>query len=432
MGGESISGFRERLESLLSDAVTEVRPEIAVRRALKEVSIPAEGPVNVVAVGKAALPMAGAVEERFGGRCRGLVLCKEGFGGSCAHLEVMEGTHPYPSQRNLEHTKRITDFIGDLREEDFLLVLISGGASALLVHPREGIALEDKIAATRTLVKRDVPIQRINCIRKHLSSIKGGGMLRLTPAGRILSLILSDVPGNDLEAIGSGPTVPDPTTFEDCLEIMEAHGLRDDLPPRVVRYLEEGAAGLHEETLKPSSPEASKATNIIVADNSRALERLCRGAEDLGWRTTILARDLQCSLHEALRLFEREAERRRRSGVEYPVLLAAGGEVTLEVRGDGKGGRNQQFALELAGILRETAPAVGGALATDGNDGPTDAAGGIVDHESWERMERAGISPEAAIERNDAYNALKASGDLLITGPTRTNVCDLYFCLLLP
>ena len=388
--------------------------------------------IIVVGFGKASARMARALEGILGERIsQGLVITAPGYGVPTKRIEVVEASHPVPDERGLTAAARILDLVESAGVHDLVIVLISGGGSALLTLPWEGIPLEDLATLNRLLLRSGATIQEINAVRKHLSQVKGGRLAAAAYPARSLSLILSDVVGDPLDVIASGPTSPDPTTFADSVAVLKRHGIWDRVPETVRRHLERGLAGEVPETPKPGNPLFEKVRNIIVGSGRHAAQAAMDRAQGLGYNAAILTTTLEGEAREVgkfLAALARELVRHGRP-LPKPAALVLAGETTVTVRGRGLGGRNQEVALSAAIGISGLPDAVVASVGTDGVDGPTDAAGGMVDGESLERMATAGVDPKAALDDNDSHHALGASGDLIVTGPTGTNVADLLLVL---
>ena len=385
-------------------------------------------PVWLFGAGKAAAALARGVRSRLARETvRGRIIVKHGHGAEIPGVVVEEAGHPVPDEDSVRATARLLDDLRASGPEGRVLFLLTGGASALLVSPAPGISLEEKSRTNALLIASGADIHEINTVRKHLSAVKGGQLLPLLPEGRSAVLLISDVVGDDLTAIGSGPATADPTTFGEAIEVLDRHALVREAPPPVLRRLEEGAAGRIPET--PSRPERT-APHFILASNSLSLEAATRAARRLGYRPEIFGRDLVGGVHATARAFARRLS--ALAAEPGRAALLAGGELTLRVTGDGRGGRSQEFALvagsELEGCERAALLAAG----TDGSHGPTEAAGGFADGSSWIRARRSGLDPVAALGRNDSWTVLRALDDLLVTGPTGTNVMDLMVGLTRP
>ncbi len=388
--------------------------------------------VFVIGAGKASASMALAVERILGSRIRGgLINVKYGHTCPLDRIQLQECGHPVPDAAGLDGARRIAGIARQAGAGDLVLCLISGGASALLPLPSEPITLDEKQETTRLLLNSGAAIQEVNAVRKHLSAIKGGLLARLASPAVVLSLVLSDVIGDDLDVIGSGPTVPDRSTFSAARAILERYGLTARLPAAVRRRIERGAAGEIPETPKPGAPEFRRVNNLVVGGNELAVKAAAAAARACGFRTLVLSTRIQGETREVARVHAAIAQEIVASGVPVrpPACVISGGETTVTVRGDGLGGRNQEFvlaaAIELAGLDRVVVLSGG----TDGTDGPTDAAGALCDGRTLDRAGRLGLDASSFLERNDSYHFFEPLGDLLKTGPTRTNVMDVRLLL---
>ena len=338
-----------------------------------------------------------------------------------------------PDARGLAAAAEVEALARDLGRDDLLLVLLSGGASALLPSPAEGVTLEDKARTTALLLRAGATIHETNAVRKHLSWLKGGGLARAAAPARVVTLVLSDVVGDDLSTIASGPTVPDPTTFSDALVVLRRRGVLDDVPASVRARLQDGARGELPETPKPGEAVFRRVATRIVGSNRLSVEAAAREARRQGLRPLVLTTRLEGEAREAARVLVavlRECVESARP-VAPPLCLLAGGETTVTVRGDGQGGRNQELAVAAALALDGfPVPAVVASLATDGVDGASDAAGGIADDTTVSRAAALGLAPATAfLAASDTRNYLGPLGDLVVTGPTGTNVVDLVILL---
>lgn len=389
--------------------------------------------VLVVGGGKAVVPMAAAVEQLLKTRIdAGLVVTRYGHGGALSRIEVVEAGHPIPDRTGLAAGQRVLDLIKKAGERDLVIVLLSGGASALLPAPVEGVSLTDKQVVTTLLLRSGATIQEINAVRKHVSHLKGGNMATAAAPATVLTLVLSDVVGNDLAGIGSGPTVPDPTTFHDAMAILHHYDLWDKIPQAIKDHLVQGSRSGSSETPKPNHPAFAKVQNVIIGDVRVSLDAAAAQARRLGFHPVILSSSLTGEAREAAKVFGaiiREIVAADRP-VKRPAALLAGGETTVTVRGMGAGGRCQEFtlalALEIAGLKKVTAFACG----TDGVDGSTDAAGAVADGATLERAQALGMQPQRFLDQNDSYTFFHSLAQTLQTGPTRTNVTDLYCALI--
>jgi len=391
------------------------------------------GRVALVAVGKAAVPMARAAEEALGERLDEGLAVSTAAEGALDRVRLTTASHPVPDARGLAAAAEVESLARRLGPRDLLLVLLSGGASALLPSPAEGVALGDKARTTTLLLRAGATIHETNAVRKHLSRLKGGGLARAAAPARVVTLVLSDVVGDDLSTIASGPTVPDPTTFADALSVLRRLEILDDVPAPVRERLLAGARGEVEETPKPGDAAFRRAAARIVGSNRLSVEAAAREARRQGLRPLVLTTRLEGEAREAARVLVavlRECVESSRPAAP-PVCLLAGGETTVTVRGDGQGGRNQELAVAAAVSLDGfPVPAVVASLATDGIDGASDAAGGIADDTSVARAASLGLAPAAAfLAASDTRNYLGPLGDLIVTGATGTNVVDVVILL---
>lgn len=395
-----------------------------------------QGRTLVIGFGKAACPMAKAAEAILESLpYEGVVITKYGH---CARddraprkVRVFEGGHPVPDENGARGTRDLIDLLRGADETTLVLCLISGGGSALLCYPLEGITLEEKQKTTQLLLRAGADIFELNSVRKHLSSVKGGRLAQLAYPAKVVSLILSDVMGDKLDVIASGPTAPDTSSFHDALGVLDKYRLRPDVPGSVREALEKGSAGEIPETPKAGSPFFNRVQNLIIASNIIALETARRKAESLGYRAEILTSEMSGEAREMGRWLARHAlERKTSLGQAGKLCLISGGETTVTVRGNGIGGRNMELALGFADEIRGRDGVALLSAGTDGTDGPTDAAGAIVDGSTVAEAERRGINLREYLENNDSYRYLERSGGLLVTGPTGTNVMDIQIVIL--
>jgi glycerate-2-kinase len=435
---------RALLHALFQAGLEAVDPARAVRRAVKRAGhllqvglrrydLRRFDRVVAVGAGKASAGMAAALEAILGDRLEsGLIVVKYGHAAPSRRIEVQEAGHPVPDQAGQLAAGRLLRLVAGLSSNDLLFVLLSGGASSLLPVPLPGLTLSDKQRTTQLLLRSGARIQDINSVRKHLSAIKGGRLAAATKAA-VVSLILSDVLGDPVDAIGSGPTAPDETTYRDAAAVLRRHGLWTRVPARVRRCLERGRMRRrgHPETPKPGASLFRRVQNHLIGNNKACVDAVTQAATRAGLKPLILSTSLTGEAREAARVFgaiAREVTTRGRP-VPRPCCVIAGGELTVSVRGTGRGGRAQEFALaaalEIAGLARVWVAALG----TDGTDGPTDAAGAVVDGQTAADAARQGLDPWAALEDNDSYALLKKLRAHIITGPTGTNVNDLYLLI---
>ncbi|MBN1218265.1 MAG: glycerate kinase [Anaerolineae bacterium] len=398
--------------------------------------------VLVVGGGKAGAPMAAAVASVLGNRLTGgMVLVKHEHTlddpTATGPIEIIEAGHPLPDEAGLQGARKITDLLQSTTARDLILCLISGGGSALVTAPVMGVSLADLQALTQVLLGCGATINDINTIRKHISQLKGGQLARLAAPAPVVSLILSDVVGDPLDVIASGPTVPDPTTFHDAWSVLARYGVADDIPVSIRDHLSAGLAGQVSDTPKPGDPIFDRVQNVIVGSNRLAAWAAAETAELLGFNPVVLSTFIEGEAREvgqmaaglAKGVICGEAMHPAGKLISKPACLIFGGETTVTLRGNGRGGRNQEMALAAALALTGWEDILIACLATDGADGPTDAAGAFADGFTVARAARLGLDAADFLARNDAYHFFEPLGDLIITGPTRTNVNDLTLIL---
>jgi len=388
--------------------------------------------IFLVGSGKASNAMAQAIEEIFGDRLtKGVITTKYGHLLPLNKTKVIEAGHPIPDQKGYEGAKKIQRLLKESGPKDLVIFLLSGGGSALLPFPADRIDLEEKQEVTQFLLDCGADIKEINTVRKHISMIKGGWLAKWAYPSTVIGFILSDVVGDQLDVIGSGPTVPDSSTFGEAFEILKKYNLLKEISPSIQNHLRSGKEGKIEETPKPGEAVFEKVYNSLIGSNILALLEAKREAESLGFNTVILSSSIEGETREAARFHTAIAKEVIFSGnpIPRPACLLSGGETTVTVKGKGLGGRNQEFALagalEISGIERVVLLSGG----TDGTDGPTDAAGALADHTTVRRAKAMSMNPKAHLENNDAYPFFQKLGDLLITGPTHTNVMDVRILL---
>jgi glycerate 2-kinase len=398
--------------------------------------------VLVVGGGKAGAPMAAAVNEVLGPRLAGgIVVVKHEHvlddPTATGPIEIVEAGHPVPDEAGLQGAGRIAGLLRNTTNRDLVLCLISGGGSALMTSPIPGISLADLQSLTQVLLGCGATINEINTIRKHISQLKGGQLAQLASPAPVISLILSDVVGDPLEVVASGPTVPDPTTFGEAWSILERYGVLDDVPDSVTSHLSAGLNGSASDTPKPSVPVFDGVQNIIVGSNRLAAQAAATESQRLGFDTILLTTFLEGEAREVARaiaglakgLVRGETTHSSDRALLQPACLILGGETTVTLRGNGKGGRNQEMALAAALSVVDWDDILIAFLATDGTDGPTDAAGAFTDGSTVPRANRLGLDAEMYLAANDSYHFFEKLGDLIITGPTNTNVNDLALIL---
>lgn len=394
--------------------------------------------ILVIGAGKATAPMAQAVEEVIGNKINGgLIIVKYGHTYPLKKIRQIEAGHPLPDEAGVKGTEEIIKLIRGADEKTIVIFLISGGGSALLVSPADGITFEEKIEVTKLLLSSGARIDEINAVRKHLSKVKGGRLAEIAHPATFITLILSDVIGDRLDVIASGPTVPDSTTFQDTMEIIKKYNLIDRLPEGVMKILKKGIEKKIKETPKAGNSFFEKSQIVIIGSLKHALNAAREKAVSLGFDAEIIASELQGEARDAARYLSAKAikvQQSLKSG-EEPRCLISGGETTVTVKGSGLGGRNQElalaFALEIEGMKGIAMLSAG----TDGTDGPTDAGGAIIDGETVIEVKKFGLDPERYLNTNDSYTFFKKldflSGDThhIITGPTGTNVMDMQIII---
>ncbi len=383
--------------------------------------------IYVIGVGKASAKMAFALEHVLGERVKeGLVITPYQTQMKLKKIEIHIGGHPIPNEAGMKGTQQIVKLLKGLTKRDLVFAVISGGGSAMLTLPAPPVTLEDKRQLTRLMLECGANIDEINTLRKHLSQSKGGQLAKYASPAALVSLILSDVVGDRLDSIASGPTVPDDTTFADCMEIIEKYSLRDKVPLRVLHHLQEGLEGRVGETPKRGDPVFENCHHMIIGNNLLALREAAARAEKLGYRPVILSSYIEGEAREVA-IFHGSLVREVLSSgnpVPPPACLISGGETTVTVRGSGVGGRNLEFvlqsALEIDGLPRVTVLSAG----TDGVDGNSDAAGALADGDTVSKAAQLGLDPRSFLDNNDSYTFFKELEDLIVTGPTETNVLD--------
>lgn len=389
--------------------------------------------VWIIGAGKAGVPMLQAVNGLLGDKLEdGVIVVKEGYAGGHSQVgpvRILQAGHPVPDIRSVQAAAETSRLLSESGEGDLVISLISGGGSALLVSPPVGVSLEDIQALTSSLLASGARIDEINTLRKHLDQFKGGQLARLASPARIAALVLSDVVGDPLESIASGPTVPDPTSYQQALDILQRYDLVRPAPPAVLDHLRKGCAGHIPETPKTGDQVFQNVQNVIVGSNRLAALAAIRAAQQEGLDARLLTTYLQGEAREAGRFLAAIARQVSATGdpVSIPGCLVVGGETTVTLKGAGRGGRNQEIALSAVSPISGLVEILLVTLATDGGDGPTDAAGAVVTGETFSRAKQAGLDLQAALDQNNSYPFFDALGDLLKPGPTQTNVNDLVF-----
>ncbi|MEJ2718200.1 MAG: glycerate kinase [Deltaproteobacteria bacterium] len=438
-GNGNLERLRKDARQILNAALEAADPEIAVKRFVKlegddllvgsdtRISLRTFGRVLVVGGGKGSAPMGKALEDVLGDRLEGGVICvKYGHGLPLKKIRVMEAAHPLPDSAGEKAAQQIMTLLESAGSGDLVISCISGGGSALLPAPAEPVTLQQKEELTKRLLEVGADIHQINTVRKHLSLVKGGNLTRIAYPAFVGNLMLSDVIGDDPDTIASGPFVPDRSTFGEALEILRRYELLERAPKAAVRRIQDGAEGKVPENPKEGDEIFDRVRNVIVGSNIISLRAGEAMARELGYRALILSSTVRGDTTQAALFHSALAEEICSTGnpVAAPACLLSGGETTVVIKGSGFGGRNQEFALALVRTASRLPNTLFLSAGTDGTDGPTDAAGAVVDSRTLERAEAAGLNPDAFLARNDSYHFFHELGDLIMTGPTRTNVMD--------
>ncbi|MFO7666133.1 MAG: glycerate kinase [Desulfobacterales bacterium] len=435
--------LRKDASSIYYEGIKAVEPMAAVRRFCRrekkylftgkvKYNLDKLNNIFIIGAGKAGAPMASALEDILGEKItEGIVNVKYGHVADLKYVKLIEAGHPVPDKNGQAGASAILNLATRAKKDDLVICLVSGGGSALLPLPVPGLVLKDKQNTIKRLISCGATIHEINSIRKHTSLLKGGGLAKTVFPANLVALILSDVVGDDLDVIASGPTVCDSSTFDDCLRIIAKYDIEDKLPAKVVKHLYDGAKGKIPETPKAGDGIFEKTTNLIVGSNIEAVKSAKKKADSLKYNTLVLSSMIEGNTKDAACFHCAIAKEILKTGIpaSRPACIISGGETTVKVTGKGLGGRNQEFALEAAleiAGLENTVVLSGG---TDGTDGPTDAAGAFADSETLKRACALGMDPLKYLSDNDSYNFFKRLGDLFITGPTNTNVMDLRIVL---
>jgi hydroxypyruvate reductase len=408
---------RGLLQQMFAAAVAAAQPALCIPRYIPK---PPKGRLIVIGAGKASAAMARAVEDCWPSALEGLVVTRYGYAVPCKHIEIVEAAHPVPDQAGEVASRRILELVSGLTADDLVLCLISGGGSSLLSLPAAGLSLEDKQTINRNLLKSGATIAEMNCVRRHLSAIKGGRLAAACYPARVVNLIISDVPGDDPSNIASGPTVADASTCSEALAILRRYAI--DVPQRVIDLLDSGAG----ESVKPGDARLPRIETHLIATPQMALEAASSVARDLGLACHILSDSIEGEARDVGKVMAGIALQVSRRGQPFqpPCVLLSGGETTVTVRGDGRGGRNVEFLLSLAMALQGEPGIYGIAGDTDGVDGVEEIAGAYLAPDTLARAWAQGIHPADSLARNDGHSFFKALGDSLVTGPTLTNVND--------
>lgn len=417
---QAVSVAQALLRSLFDAAVASAQPAVCIAPHLPSPKSLGNGRLVVIGAGKASAAMARVVEDHWQGPLSGLVVTRYGYAVACERIEIMEASHPVPDAAGLAAAQRMLEVVQGLQADDLVLCLISGGGSSLLPLPLDGLTLEHKQAVNRALLKSGASINEMNCVRRHLSAIKGGRLAAACWPARVLTLLISDVPGDDPINIASGPTVADPTTCEDALAIVRRYGL--DLPQPVMEVLQSGRG----ESVKPGDPRLARSEVRIVAAPQMALEAAAQVARDAGYGVCILGDAIEGEARDVGKVLGAIALQVAQRGQPFPApcVLLSGGETTVTVRGSGRGGRNVECLLSM-GLTLAGHPRIHALAAdTDGVDGQEEIAGAVLAPDTLARALAHGIKPADALASNDGHGFFQALGDSVVTGPTRTNVND--------
>ncbi|AUN94493.1 glycerate kinase type-2 family protein [Pseudazoarcus pumilus] len=419
-----MSDPRQLLRQMFDAAILAAQPEHCIPRFLPE---PPRGRTIVIGAGKASAEMARALEKHWPGELSGVVVTRYGYAVPCRKVEILEAAHPVPDQAGLDASRRILETVQGLTEDDLVICLISGGGSALLPLPGEGITLEDKQAINRALLRSGANISEMNCVRRHLSQIKGGRLAAACHPARVVNLLISDVPGDNPMDIASGPTVPDPTTREDARDILRRYGI--DVPAAAMRYLDSDAG----ESVKPGDARLAGNVTHLIATPQMALEAAAEVARKAGITPVILGDTIEGEAKDVGKVFAGITHQvaTREQPFTRPCVILSGGETTVTVKGEGRGGRNVEFLLSLAIELDGMEEVYALAGDTDGVDGLEEIAGAIATPDTLARAWKMGMRPRDALAENDGHGFFEKLGDSVVTGPTLTNVND-FRAILLP
>ncbi len=417
------------LIELFDAAVTAASPEQIMNQALAGISLAdQQRDAVVIGAGKAAASMAKALEQRWAGKLEGLVVTRYGHQLDCSNIVVEQASHPVPDQFGEAVSKRMLAMVANLSADDLVICLISGGGSALLALPSPGLTLKDKQTINKALLLSGATIEEMNTVRKHLSAIKGGRLAAACYPAKIITLAISDVPGDDPTVIASGPTVGDPTTSTQALAILRKYQI--DTPVHVAQWLQNEQS----ETLKPGDPRLCNSFFNMIATPHQSLQAAKHYAEQAGLATLVLGDDIEGESREVAKVHAAIVRSilKHQQPISPPCVILSGGETTVTIKGKGRGGRNAEFLLSLACCLKGLPGVYAIAADTDGIDGSEDNAGALLSPDSWQRAIEEGLDAAAMLDNNDAYRYFEAINDLVITGPTLTNVNDFRAILVLP
>lgn len=440
---KNIAQMRNDVEKIFYSGLRAVDPGLAVKRYCRRENnhlfiadlrydLSEYKNIFVIGAGKATAPMAAEIENILGDRItNGIINVKYEHTAKLRHIKLIEAGHPVPDKNGQQGAAAIIDLVNNAGRNDLVLCLISGGGSALLPLPFPGLTLKDKQDTIKILLSCGAAIHEINALRKHISMIKGGRLAQAAHPASLVSLILSDVVGDNLDVIASGPTVPDSSSFDDCITIIDKYNIRKKLPKPVAKHIKNGISGMVPETPKTGDPVFEKAQNIIIGSNIEAIMAAKQKSENLGYNTIVLSSMIEGDTTHVAHVHSAIAREIIQTGnpIPSPACILSGGETTVTIKGKGLGGRNQEFALVAAMDIAGAENIVILSGGTDGTDGPTDAAGAVADTNTLSRAMAMGLNPDHFLANNDSYHFFQKLGDLLITGPTNTNVMDLRIIL---
>jgi glycerate 2-kinase len=440
---KKISAMRNDAVEIFNRGLQAVQPGDAIRRHCKYdgknlfigdrvYHLPRFKNLFVVGSGKAAAPMTSAIEDIIGEKVTGgIITVKYGHVADLSHVKLIEAGHPIPDENGRYGASEIFNLAKKAGKDDLVLCLISGGGSALMPLPYDGLTLKDKQDAVKALLACGASIHEVNAIRKHISKIKGGQLARAAYPATLVTLILSDVVGDDLDVIASGPTVPDLSSFDDCLDILQRYKISKAMPGNILNHIQLGISGVIPETPKPADPVFNKTHNLIIGSNIESLFAAKESAEKLGYHVLLLSSMIEGEARSVAQVHAAIAREIIKTGnpVPRPACILSGGETTVTISGDGLGGRNQEFALSASIHIAGNKNIVMLSAGTDGSDGPTDAAGAFSDTDTLMRAREMNLDPYHFLLNNDSYHFFQKLEDLFITGPTQTNVMDLRIVL---
>jgi len=440
---KTISAMRKDAVEIFYKALKAVQPGDAIKRHCKfdgetllighrSYHLARYKNLYILGTGKATAPMAAAIEDIIDEKITGgIITVKFGHVADLKRINLIEAGHPVPDENGIRGASAILNLAENVEKDDLILCLISGGGSALLPFPYDGITLKDKQDIIKILLSCGATIHEINTIRKHISKIKGGRLAQAVYPATLVTLILSDVVGDDLDVIASGPTVPDSTSFYDCKNIFRRYNIIDKIPNNILNHIESGISGETDETPKPHDPVFDRTYNLIIGSNVESLMSAKKKAESLGYNVLLLSSMIEGETRFVAQVHGAIAREIIKTGnpLPLPACILSGGETTVTILGNGLGGRNQEFALSASIDISGKKNIVMLSAGTDGSDGPTDAAGAFSDTFTLKRAEEIGLDPYRFLANNDSYHFFQKLGDLFITGPTNTNVMDLRIVL---